>query len=55
MQVGKVKGYGITPHFSLTAGKVWRGSVPLSYDNELVYGRLLGLSSQQLADLRCRG
>ena len=55
VQVGKVKGYGITPRFSLSPGRVWRGSVPLGYDNELVYGRLLGLSSQQLADLRCRG
>jgi len=53
IQLGrKVKGIGITPRFSLTPGKVWRGSVPLGYDNELVYNHLLGLSPAELARLR---
>ena len=48
----KVKGIGITPKFSLTPGEVWRGSVPLGHDNELVFGRLLGLEQSQLQGLR---
>lgn len=51
-QVGRVKGIGIVPKFSATPGKVWRGSVPIGYDNELVYGRLLGLDSEELESLR---
>ena len=51
----KVKGNGITPKFSLTPGEVWRGSVPLGYDNELVYGRLLGLESSELIQLQEQG
>jgi len=51
----KVKGTGICPKFSETPGEVWRGSVPLGYDTELVYGRLLGLSSDDLAKLTEQG
>jgi crotonobetainyl-CoA:carnitine CoA-transferase CaiB-like acyl-CoA transferase len=53
--VGKVKGFGVTPRFSLTPGKIWRGSVPVGYDNELVYGHLLGLSLEEIAGLRSQG
>jgi crotonobetainyl-CoA:carnitine CoA-transferase CaiB-like acyl-CoA transferase len=53
--VGKVKGFGVTPRFSLTPGKIWRGSVPVGYDNELVYGHLLGLSPEEIAGLRSQG
>ena len=52
VQVGKVKGTGIAPQFSLTPGKIWRGSVPVGYDNETVYDKLLGLSKQELTTLR---
>ena len=51
----KVKGGGITPKFSETPGRVWRGSVPLSYDNELVYSSLLGLSPSEISSLREQG
>ena len=51
----KVKGVGITPKFSLTPGEVWRGSVPLGYDNELVYERLLGLKAEDLTGLQGKG
>jgi crotonobetainyl-CoA:carnitine CoA-transferase CaiB-like acyl-CoA transferase len=51
-QVGKVKGIGIAPRFSLTPGKVVRGSVPIGYDNERVYGALLGISARELEALR---
>ena len=56
VQLGKkVTGAGITPKFSLTPGEIWRGSVALGYDNELVYGRWLGLSSADLAQLKEEG
>ncbi len=48
----KVKGTGVIPKFSLTPGEIWRGSVPLGHDNELVYERLLGLSAGELDQLR---
>ncbi len=51
----KVKGNGITPKFSRTPGRVWRGSVPLGYDNETVYGGLMGLKAQELARLQDKG
>ena len=52
IQLGKVvKGGGITPKLSVTPGKVWRGSVPIGYDNDTVYGRLLGLEPSEIAQL----
>ena len=51
----KVKGTGVIPKFSLTPGEIWRGSVPLGYDNEMVYDRLLGLSTGELEQLREQG
>ena len=51
----KVKGVGITPKFSVTPGKVWRGSVPLGYDNETVFTKVLGLSPEELARLQEQG
>lgn len=51
----KVKGTGFTPKFSKTPGEVWRGSVPMGYDNELVFERILGLSASDLADLQAQG
>ena len=54
-QVGKVKGTGVTPHFSLTPGKIWRGSVPVGHDNEAVYTRFAGLSREEVARLKEKG
>ena len=51
----KVKGVGITPKFSKTPGEIWRGSVPLGYDNALVYQQFLGLSDADLAQLKTDG
>jgi crotonobetainyl-CoA:carnitine CoA-transferase CaiB-like acyl-CoA transferase len=51
----KVKGIGIVPKFSKTPGEVWRGSVPLGYDNEMVYTSLLGLDDGELARLKEEG
>jgi len=51
----KVKGVGFTPKFSETPGKVWRGSVSLGYDNDLVYHHYLGLEPNDLQILREQG
>jgi len=51
-QVGKVKGIGIAPKFSLTPGKIVRGSVPVGHDNDRVYREMLGVSADDLESLR---
>lgn len=51
----KIKGIGIIPKFSETPGKIWRGSTPLGYDNDTVYGQFLGLDTTELDQLRERG
>ena len=51
----KIKGIGIIPKFSETPGKIWRGSTPLGYDNDTVYGHFLGLDTTELEQLRERG
>ena len=50
-----VKGTGITPTFSVSPGKIWRGSVPLGYDNETIFTQLLGLDRPELAQLKDQG
>ena len=50
-----VKGTGVFPKFSDTPGQVWRGSVPLGHDNDLVFQRLLGLSQTEITQLREQG
>ncbi len=54
-QVGRVKGVGVVPRFSRTPGRIWRGSVPVGKDNELVYRRLAGLHPEEIAGLRAKG
>ena len=51
----KVKGTGVIPKFSQTPGEIWRGSVPLGYDNETVYDRLLGMSASEMEQLKEQG
>src|SRR5229473_3593072 len=51
-QVGRVKGIGIAPKFSLTPGKIVRGSVPVGHDNDRVYREMLGVSADELESLR---
>ncbi len=51
-QVGRVKGIGVAPKFSLTPGKLVRGSVAVGHDNERVYGEMLGVSAGELESLR---
>jgi crotonobetainyl-CoA:carnitine CoA-transferase CaiB-like acyl-CoA transferase len=54
-QVGPVKGTGVTPLFSLTPGKIWRGSVPVGYDNEKVFTHFAGLSPDEITQLKEKG
>ena len=51
-QVGRVKGIGIAPKFSLTPGKIVRGSVRIGHDNDRVYGEMLGVRADDLESLR---
>ncbi|HEY8450571.1 MAG TPA: CoA transferase [Bacillota bacterium] len=47
---------GVFPKLSLTPGRVEHpGPAELGAHNELIYGELLGLSREQLADLKARG
>ncbi|MCS7206538.1 MAG: CoA transferase [Dehalococcoidia bacterium] len=55
LQVGPIRGIGVVPHFSKTPGRVWRGTAPTGYDNTTVYGRLLGLSPQDIEALQKEG
>lgn len=54
-QAGPVKGTGVSPFFSLTPGKIWRGSVPVGHDNEKVFTHFAGLTHDQIAQLKERG
>ena len=49
---GRVKGIGIAPKFSLTPGKIWRGSAAIGADNDRIYGEMLGVDRATLASLR---
>ncbi len=51
----KVKGTGSVPKFSRTPGEIWRGSVPIGYDNQMVYQDLLGLDSSEISELQEQG
>ena len=56
VNLGKtVKGTGVVPKFSETPGKVWRGSVPVGHDNDLVFQNLMGMSLSEIADLAEEG
>ena len=50
-----MKGVGITPKMSLTPGQIWRGSVPLGYDNDTVLGNILGMDAAEIDGLREQG
>jgi crotonobetainyl-CoA:carnitine CoA-transferase CaiB-like acyl-CoA transferase len=55
LQAGPVRGIGIAPKFSLTPGRVVRGSPAVGHDNQRVYGELLGLGEVELDSLRRDG
>jgi crotonobetainyl-CoA:carnitine CoA-transferase CaiB-like acyl-CoA transferase len=52
---GRVKGAGISPKFSETPGKVWRGAPWLGQDNDRVFGGLLGYPKETMEGLRREG
>ncbi|MGH7934002.1 MAG: CaiB/BaiF CoA transferase family protein [Candidatus Binataceae bacterium] len=52
LQVGRIKGIGVVPKFSETPGKVWRGSVKIGYDNQRIYGDLVGLKPAEIEALK---
>jgi crotonobetainyl-CoA:carnitine CoA-transferase CaiB-like acyl-CoA transferase len=49
---GRVRGIGVVPRFSLSPGRIVRGSVPVGYDNQRVYGDLLGLTAAEIEQLQ---
>jgi crotonobetainyl-CoA:carnitine CoA-transferase CaiB-like acyl-CoA transferase len=54
-ELGKVRGAGIVPRFSVTPGKIWRGAATVGKDNEMVYQKLLGLSDDEIRTLTSEG
>jgi crotonobetainyl-CoA:carnitine CoA-transferase CaiB-like acyl-CoA transferase len=54
-QAGRVKGIGLVPKLSATPGQIWRGAAGLGYDNQRIYGEVLGLDDGELNDLRRAG
>ena len=54
-QVGNVRGTGVSPAFSNTPGRIWRGSVPVGHDNEQVYTHFAGLDRAEVARLKEAG
>ncbi len=51
-QVGPVKGIGVAPKFSLTPGKIVRGSVPIGHDNDRIYREMLGATADEMTALK---
>jgi crotonobetainyl-CoA:carnitine CoA-transferase CaiB-like acyl-CoA transferase len=40
------------PKFSATPGRVWRGAPSVGFDNQRVYGEMIGLSASELESLK---
>jgi benzylsuccinate CoA-transferase BbsF subunit len=54
-EIGDTRVEGVPIHLSETDWSITRGAPCLGNDNELVYGSLLGLSADEIADLGERG
>lgn len=52
---GELRMVGVIPKLSRTPGRIRHAGRPLGADNEDVYGDLLGLSAEQVRELRSRG
>jgi crotonobetainyl-CoA:carnitine CoA-transferase CaiB-like acyl-CoA transferase len=53
-ELGPVRMQGVIPKLTYHAGHVWRTGPTLGQDNEYVLGTLLGLSDEEIADLKGR-
>ncbi len=53
--IGPVRMQAVYPRLSATPGRIQRGAPQLGADNEEVYGSLLGLSADEIANLRAEG
>lgn len=50
-----IKAFGIVPKFSDTPGKVWRGAPTIGQDTDAILSKILGYSSEKIADLKAKG
>ena len=50
--IGPLRMQGVYPRLSATPGRIERGAPKLGEHNEEIYGRLLGLSASEVAELR---
>lgn len=53
--LGKIRVVGSPLKLSKTPGRVWRPGYPPGYDNREIYGSLLGLTDQEMEELRREG
>jgi crotonobetainyl-CoA:carnitine CoA-transferase CaiB-like acyl-CoA transferase len=54
-KVGKLPMHGLNVHYSETEETIRRPPPLLGQHNEEIYGEWLGMSREQIADLRARG
>jgi len=54
-EVGVRRHAGMPYHFSDTKAEVWRAAPTIGQDNDYVYGELLGMSAEEIADYTARG
>jgi crotonobetainyl-CoA:carnitine CoA-transferase CaiB-like acyl-CoA transferase len=52
--VGPVRMQGVYPRLSATPGRIERGAPKLGEHNEEIYGKLLGFSASEIAELRAK-
>jgi crotonobetainyl-CoA:carnitine CoA-transferase CaiB-like acyl-CoA transferase len=53
--IGPLRMQGVYPRLSATPGRIERGAPKLGAHNEEVYGKLLGLTAPEIAELRAKG
>jgi formyl-CoA transferase len=54
-ELGPLRMQAVIPKLTQHSGRVWRSGPALGEDNEMVFGDLLGLTAEQISDLRSRG
>jgi formyl-CoA transferase len=53
--LGRVRMQGVVPMLHQRPGSVWRVGPRLGEDNDLVYGKWLGVDDKRLSELREKG